>query len=85
MKSFEEKLDRLEEISRKINEDCPLEEALKLFEEGIGLSRGLEKELSRIERKVEVLVNTPDPGEVSRPPEERTEKPVLDLFPDLED
>ena len=60
MKSFEEKLGRLEDISRRINQDCPLEEALGLFEEGIELSRGLEKELSRIERKVEILVNSPD-------------------------
>lgn len=38
------------------------------------LARQLEKELSRVERKVEVLVNEPDePGE----------EPILELFPEL--
>ena len=79
MKSFEERLGRLEEISRTINEECPLEEAIKLFEEGITLSNGLEKELSKIERKIEVLLNNPG---VSG---DEQEKPKLDLFPDLDE
>ena len=39
------------------------------------LSRTLEKELSRIERRVEILINNPA---------ETGEKPALDLFPELE-
>lgn len=77
MKSFEERLERLEEISRLVNEQCPLEEALALFEEGISLSRGLEKELAKIERKVEILQSPPSASESG--------KAELDLFPDLGD
>ena len=39
------------------------------------LSRILEKELARIERKVEILINSPA---------ETGEKPALELFPELE-
>jgi len=76
MKSFEERLDRLEELSEKLKEgNLPLEEAVSLFEEGMKLSKGLEKELSRIERKVEILINEP---------EKKDSEPTLELFPDLD-
>ncbi len=76
MKSFEERLARLEELSEKIKQgDLPLEEAVSLFEEGIDLSKGLEKELSKIERKVEILIN--------RPTEDK-EMPKMDLFPEFD-
>jgi len=75
MKSFEERLARLEEISAGIREgDVPLEKAAELFEEGVKLSRGLDRDLQRIERKVQQLVNEPESPE---------EKPVLELFPEL--
>ncbi len=75
-KSFEERLQRLEEINEKINEgEIPLEQAVAQFEEGIKLAKGLEKELSKIERKIEILVNEPETAE---------EEPNLELFPDLE-
>jgi len=75
MKSFEERLARLEEISTGIRAgDVPLEEAAALFEEGVKLARGLDKDLQRIERKVQQLVNEPESPE---------EKPVLELFPEL--
>ena len=75
MKSFEERLERLEQISTGIREgEVPLEEAATLFEEGVKLARGLDKDLQRIERKVQQLVNEPEaPGE----------KPILELFPEL--
>ena len=75
MKSFEERLTRLEEINDKIRQgDVPLEEAAELFEEGIKLAQGLDKDLAKIERRVEQLMNEPtEPGE----------KPVLELFPEL--
>ena len=77
MKSFEQRLSRLEELSGKIKEgDLPLEEAVSLFEEGMGLARGLEKELSRIERKVEILVNRPEGA---------ADEPKTELFPELFD
>lgn len=75
MKSFEERLARLEELTEKLKiGKVSLEEAVSLFEQGIKLSRGLEKELSKIERKIEVLVNEP---------EKDNEEPVLELFPEL--
>lgn len=77
MKTFEERLERLEEISQQIRDgEIPLEQAAELFEEGVTLARGLEKELDRIDRKVEKLINEPTkPGE----------KPMLELFPELSD
>jgi exodeoxyribonuclease VII small subunit len=75
MKTFEERLSRLEELSEKIRDaDLPLEEAVDLFEEGMKLSRSLEKELGRIERKVEILINNPA---------ETGQEPALELFPEL--
>lgn len=47
---------------------------MQTFEEGMRLAKQLEKELSRVERKVEILVNEP---------EEPGEEPVLELFPEL--
>jgi len=77
MKSFEERLTHLEEISETITEGkIPLEEAVSLFEEGIKISKGLEKELSKIERKIEILINNP---------EQPDDKPELELFPELTD
>jgi exodeoxyribonuclease VII small subunit len=76
-RSFEDRLARLEEISEQLRRgQLALEAATGLFEEGITLARGLEKELSRIERQVEILINAPDaPGET----------PILELFPELKD
>jgi exodeoxyribonuclease VII small subunit len=75
--NFEERLSRLEELSAVMKEGAlPLEEAVKSFEEGVKLARGLEKDLSRIERRVEILLNNPETQE---------EKPELGLFPELEE
>jgi exodeoxyribonuclease VII small subunit len=77
MKNFEKRLERLEEISNKINEGkIQLEEAITLFEEGIKLAQGLEKDLAKVERKIEILVNEPESPE---------EEPNLELFPELSD
>lgn len=72
MKDFEKRLARLEELSETINnQDLPLEEALGIFEEGIKLAKNLEKDLEKLEGRVRILMNQP---------EEKTEKPELDLF-----
>jgi exodeoxyribonuclease VII small subunit len=56
-KKFETALARLEEIVRDIEQgDLPLEQSLKLFEEGIKLSRLCNTRLEEAERKVEVLL-----------------------------
>ena len=72
---FEDRLARLESISDAMRRgDLGLEEATGLFEEGIALARGLEKDLARVERRIEILVNEPLAD---------GEKPVLELFPEL--
>jgi exodeoxyribonuclease VII small subunit len=59
MKSFEERLERLEILGEKIRKnDIPLDEALKAFEEGIKLARTLEKDLEKIDSRIEVLMNS---------------------------
>ena len=59
-KSFEERLERLEKLAEKLREGkIPLEEAVTLFEEGMKLARSLEKDLARVERKVEILTREP--------------------------
>ena len=53
---FEKSLERLEEIVTKVEgETLPLEESLKLYEEGKKLIASLEKTLKEAERKVEEL------------------------------
>ncbi len=77
MKKFEERLSRLEELSETIRDpDLALEEALACFEEGIKLAKGLEKDLEKIEGKVQILMNQPETPD---------EKPELDLFSQGED
>jgi exodeoxyribonuclease VII small subunit len=54
---FEDALNRLEKIVSKLEEgDIPLEESLKLFEEGIRLSRFCNQKLDEAEKRVEILV-----------------------------
>jgi len=54
---FEECLDRLEKIVDQLEKgDIPLEQALKLFEEGVQLSNSCRKELEDAEGKVEILL-----------------------------
>lgn len=54
---FEQAMARLEAIVGELEKgDLPLDESLKIFEEGIRLSRNCLKILEDAERKVEVLV-----------------------------
>jgi len=72
MAQFEKQLERLEEISASIKKsDISMEEALKFFEEGIQLAKKMEKDLEKIETKIQVLMNAPVTVE---------DKPELDLF-----
>ena len=57
-KSFEERLERLEELGDEIRKnDIPLDDAIRAFEEGIKLARTLEKDLEKIESRIEILMN----------------------------
>jgi exodeoxyribonuclease VII small subunit len=77
MKSFEERLSRLEQLAEKLKAGgVELEEAVALFEEGIRLARDLSKELGKVERKVQILLN--EPGRKGS----AVEEPDLGLFPE---
>lgn len=55
--SFEEALSRLEEIVKTLEGgDLALDDSLKIFEEGIALSRFCMKRLEEVEKKVEILL-----------------------------
>lgn len=55
---FEKKLGRLEEIVVKMESgDLALEDSLKLFEEGVKLSRECHVQLNEAEAKVKILVS----------------------------
>ncbi len=74
MKNFEENLRKLEELSSDIKRsDISLEDALRDFEEGIKLAKGLEQELNAIEGKIQILMNEPNPMTAEN-------KPQLDDF-----
>ena len=61
MPSFEESLKKLETIVEQLEKgDLGLEESLKLFEEGVGLSTACKQELDTAEGKVEMLVKQRD-------------------------
>lgn len=60
MKTFEENIARLEELSEKIrNPEIGIEDALSTFEEGIKLAKTLESEIEKIEGKIQILMNSP--------------------------
>ncbi len=57
MPKFEECLQRLEVIVKEMEQgDLPLEQSLKLFEEGVALSGACRKELEDAEGKIEILM-----------------------------
>ena len=53
--TFEEKLTKLTQIVEQLEQgnDLPLEDSLKLFEEGIGLVRACRETLENAEQRVE--------------------------------
>lgn len=61
---FEKKLSRLEEIVSKMETgDLTLEESLKLFEEGVKLSRECNAQLAEAEQKVKLLIGFDNDGQ----------------------
>ena len=72
-KTFEERLQRLEVLGDEIRKsDIPLDDAIKAFEEGIVLARNLEKDLEKIESRIEILMNSDEASS--------DEAPELGLF-----
>jgi len=55
--TFEESLKKLESIVAQLERgDLPLEESVRIFEEGVQLSADCKKKLEEAEGKVEILV-----------------------------
>lgn len=75
---FEASIQRLGEIVEALEAgELPLEDSLKLFEEGVRLARGSQQVLDDAEQRVEQLLSIDDSGEaISRP---------LDVDEDSED
>lgn len=66
--SFEEALKQLESIVEKLEKgEIPLEESLKLFEEGIHLIRLCQEKLEGVEKRIEKLVEGKE-GSISLEP-----------------
>ncbi len=60
-KTFESAMKRLEEIVESLEKgDLPLEDSLKVFEEGMELSKFCASKLSEAENKLKRLVKTDD-------------------------
>jgi exodeoxyribonuclease VII small subunit len=54
---FETAFHKLESIVQKLEgEELPLDESLRLFEEGIGLSRFCHQRLEEVEKKIELIL-----------------------------
>ena len=52
---LEKMLERLDEIAVKLDSDLPLDEALALYEEGVGLIKESNRLISEAEAKIRVL------------------------------
>lgn len=58
---FEKSLARLEEVVRRLEHaNLPLDEAMKLFEEGVELSQKCQKQIEEAEGRVEILLKAAD-------------------------
>lgn len=65
-KGFEENIKELENIVELLEKgDSTLDESLKLFENGIKLSKSLQKMLDNAEKKVSILMQN-DSGEMEK-------------------
>ena len=75
--SYEASLQSLERIVTQLESgDLPLERALELYEEGIGLARNCQVQLEDAERRVELLLRERD--EIKTIPFDLTKDPTLD-------
>ncbi len=54
---FEKAFQQLESIVKRLeSEELPLDDALQLFEQGIGLSRFCNQKLEEVEKKIELIL-----------------------------
>lgn len=69
---FEKSLSRLEEVVQKLeNANLTLDDAMKLFEEGVQLSRECQKQLTDAESRIEILMKRAN-GKMAAEPFENT-------------
>jgi exodeoxyribonuclease VII small subunit len=74
--TFEAAVKRLTEIVQSLERgDLPLEESLRLFEEGVKLSRVSQERLDAAQRKVEELLSVDSQGRPRTAPFATTEDP----------
>lgn len=65
---FEKSLTRLEEVVKRLEStELSLDEAMKLFEEGVKLSHDCQKQLEEAEGRVEILLKKAD-GKITATP-----------------
>ena len=68
MANFEDSLKKLETIVAQLEQgDQSLEDSLKLFEEGVGLSAACKRELEAAEGRVQMLVKQRDGSQKLEP------------------
>jgi exodeoxyribonuclease VII small subunit len=73
--SFEQSMTRLAKIVEQLEKgDLPLEESLKLFEEGVKLSRAAQARLDAAQHKVEQLLSVDAQGKAKTAPFETTDE-----------
>lgn len=66
--TFEAALKELEKIVRRLEDgDLPLEESLKLFEDGVRLSRECQERLNQADRRIEVLLKDENGDSILHP------------------
>ena len=72
---FERSLQRLEEVVKRLESaNLPLDEAMKLFEEGVELTRECQKQLEEAEGRVEILLKKAGGNVVAEPFETEDEE-----------
>ena len=58
--TFEKKLSRMEEISKTLSDpETDLLKAVSLYEEGMKIASEVDSELSKIERRIEIVTSRP--------------------------
>ncbi|MCB0362742.1 MAG: exodeoxyribonuclease VII small subunit [Bdellovibrionales bacterium] len=64
--SFEKKIDRLEEIVKKMEDgEITLDDSLRFFEEGVKLARECQGQLQEAEQKVKLLLEIDAEGKAT--------------------
>ena len=72
-KNFEQSMKELEDIATKLSDgDISLDESIKLFENGMKLSKNCQKILEDAEKKINILINKD--GEFEKEPFGETEE-----------